>query len=306
MVADKSDDAGGHFHVCHKERAGRITQRKQLLCTLIPGLLKKISELEIAIFDADAAIPKCVFESGEASSSVGEVLWSGNGGKIQMTELNEVLSGEFGASSVVNDHGIDIFQPGLAVKVDQDSTRFLEGAQEIQIRSRRAIDDAGDFPLEQKLESRFFLGAIFVGVADQDGVPIISGFVFDRFDHCGKEKISDIGDHNADGSGLLGPQRASGAIGDVAMAVDGGEDALASWGSHIVGPAERSGNRSDAEVQLVSEILESHGEENEDLGGGKRGLDNFFARIITRCKVLHFTPPMAVAAILEGLSGTAK
>ena len=183
---------------------------------------------------------KCVFKSCQASAGVGKVLRSGNGGNFEMAKLNEMLGGEFGASPVVDDHGIDIFQARLTIKVDQYSAGFLEGPQEIQIRSGRAIDDAGHFPLEQKLESGFFFGAIFVGVADQDGVAVGPGFVFDRFDDSGKEKISDIGDDDADGSGLLGTQRASGSIGRVAMAVDGGEDALASWWSNIFGPAESS------------------------------------------------------------------
>ena len=76
------------------------------------------------------------------------------------------------ASPVIDDNGIDILQARLTIKVDQDCTGFLEGAQKIQIRSGRAIDDAGHFPVEQKLESGFFFGAIFVGVADQDGVTV--------------------------------------------------------------------------------------------------------------------------------------
>ena len=92
------------------------------------------------------------------------------------------------------------------------------------------------------------------------------GFVFDRFDDRGKEKISDIGDDDADGSGLLGTQRASRSVGRVAMAMDSGEDALASGWSNIFRPAESSGNRGDAEIQLLGEIVESHGEEREPGG----------------------------------------
>ena len=110
MVADKSDDAGGHFHVCHEKRARRMTQRKQLLRTLITGLLKKISKLDVALFDPDAVSAKRVFESGEAPSGVRKVWWSGNGGNVEMAQLNEMLSGELRASPVVNDHRIDIFQ----------------------------------------------------------------------------------------------------------------------------------------------------------------------------------------------------
>ena len=175
-----------------------------------------------------------------------------------MAKLNEMLGGEFGASPVIDDNGIDIRQARFTIKVDQYRTGFLEGAQEIQIRSGRAIDDAGHFSVEQKLERGFFFGAIFVGVADQDGVPVGSGFVFDRFDDGGKEEISDIGDNDANGSGLLGTQRTPCPIGRVPMAMDGGEDALAGWRGNIFRPAESSGNRGDTEIQLLGEIVESH------------------------------------------------
>jgi hypothetical protein len=159
---------------------------------------------------------------------------------LEVTKLNEMLGGKFGAQPVIDDNGIDILQARLTIKVDQYCTGFLECAQEIQIRSGRAINDARDFPVEQKLESGLLLGAIFVGVADQDGVPVGSGFVFDRFDDSGKEKISDIGDNDADGSGLLGTQRSSCSVGCVAMAMDGSEDPLASGWSDIFRAAERS------------------------------------------------------------------
>src|ERR1700746_3810784 len=39
FVADESNDAGGHLHICYKKCSGRTTQRKQLLRALITGLL---------------------------------------------------------------------------------------------------------------------------------------------------------------------------------------------------------------------------------------------------------------------------
>jgi ribose transport system ATP-binding protein len=143
------------------------------------------------------------------------------------------------------------------------------------------------------LESGFLFGAIFVGIANQDGVPIGSGFVFDRFDDRGKEKISDIGNNDANGSGLVSAQGTSGAIGCVSMTMDGGQDALTGGRSNIFGAVESSGNRCDAEIQLLGEIVQSHGKRGTT-GEGNRRLDNSFARIITRCKVLHFIPQTAV------------
>ena len=194
------------------------------------------------------------------------MLWSRDGRNFAMAKLNEMLRGELGASSVIDDDGIDILQTRLTIKINQYCAGSLECAQEIQVRSDRAIDDAGYSSVEQELESGFLFGAIFVGVTDQDGVPVGSGFVFDCFDDGGKEKISDIGDDDAECSGLLGAQRAPCSIRRIAIAMDGGEDALASWWSDIFGPAERSGNRCDAEIQLLGEIVESHGERRCDAG----------------------------------------
>jgi hypothetical protein len=62
FFADESDDAGGHFHVGHKERGGRMPRRKQLLRALIAGFLKEISELKVPPFDLDAVTAKCIFK----------------------------------------------------------------------------------------------------------------------------------------------------------------------------------------------------------------------------------------------------
>ena len=157
-----------------------------------------------------------------------------------MSKLNEMLRREFGPLPVIDDDRIDILQARLPIQVDQDRAGFLECAQEIQIRSGRAIDDAGHFSVQQKLESGFLFGAVFVGVANQDGVPVGPGFVFNRFDHGCEEKIPDIGNDDADGSGLLGAQRAARSVWRVAMAMDGGEDTLAGGRSNIFRPTQSS------------------------------------------------------------------
>jgi hypothetical protein len=54
----------------------------------------------------------------------------------------------------------------------------------------------------------------------------------------------------------------------------------------------------------VSEFVERHGKESEPEGWQRR-LDNFFARIITRCKVLHFVPNCS-RADPGRISGTAE
>ena len=208
-----------------------------------------------------------IFKADQASARVGKVRRSCNGGNFDVTKLKEMLGGEFGASFVVDDYGIDILQARFTIKIDQYCAGFMESAQEIQIRSGRAVDDARNFPVEEKLESGFLFGAIFVGIADEDGVTVGSGFVFNRFDDSGKEEISDIGDDDADGSGLLGTQRAPRPVGRVAMAVDGGEDALPGGLSNIFRPAESPGNRGNAEIQLLGEIVESHGEERYEEPG---------------------------------------
>lgn len=76
------------------------------------------------------------------------------------------------------------------------------------------------------------------------------------------------------------------------MAVDGGKDALACRRGNIFRPAQSSGNRGDAEIQLPGEIVESHEEESAN-GEKDPGLDNLSARIITRCKGLHLAPRIA-------------
>src|ERR1700688_4774964 len=138
-----------------------------------------------------------------------------------------------GAAPVVDDHGIDIRQTRLPIKVHQDGAALLKCAQEIQVRPGRAIDNTGNFPTEQKPKSRFFFGAIFVCIADQEGVTVGPGFVFDSLDESGKEKISDIGDNDADGSGLLSAKGTPRSIGCIVVAMDDGQDALASEWSNI-------------------------------------------------------------------------
>jgi hypothetical protein len=83
-----------------------------------------------------------------------------------MTKINEMLRGEFGAAPVVYDNCIDIVQARFAIEVDQHRPGFLKRAEKIQIRSCRAIDDAGYFSIQEQPESGFLFGAIFIGVAD--------------------------------------------------------------------------------------------------------------------------------------------
>jgi hypothetical protein len=163
-----------------------------------------------------------------------------------------------GASLVIDDNRVHIRKARLTIKVDQDGTGFLERAQEIRIRSGRTIDDAGHFPVEQKSESGFLFGAIFVGIADQDSVPVGPGFVFDRFDDGSAEKIPDIGDDDANRSGLLGSERTSGPIRCVTMSMDNGKDPLACAWSNVFWSAESSRNRGDTEIELFGKIVKSH------------------------------------------------
>ena len=51
------------------------------------------------------------------------------------------------------------------------------------------------------------------------------------------------------------------------MSVDGSQDALAGKWGDIFRPAESSGNRGNAEIQLLGEIVESHGEERYEEPG---------------------------------------
>ena len=117
---------------------------------------------------------------------------------------------------------------------------MLERTQEIQVRSGRAIDYPGDLPVEQKTESGFLFGAIFVRIADQESVTVSPGFVFDRLDESGTKKIPDIGNNDANGSGLLGTKGTPRSIGRVAVAMDDGQDTLASERSNIFRSAEGS------------------------------------------------------------------
>ena len=186
------------------------------------------------------------------------MLRSCNSGNFKMPELEEMLGGELGASLVIDDNRVHIGQPRLTIKVDQDRTGFLEGAQEIKIRAGRTIDDAGHFLVEQKPESGFLFGAIFVGVADQEGVTVGPGFVFDRFDDGCTEKIPDIGDDDANGSGLLGSEGTSGSIRGITTSMNDGKDPLACAWSDVFRSAESSGNGGDTEIELLSEVVESH------------------------------------------------
>ena len=252
--------------------------------------------MNVRLLYADVVLAQCILKPGQASSRVGKMLRSCDRGYFEVTKLNEMLGGEFGAAPVVDDNRIDIVQARLAIEVDQYCAGFLESAQEIQIRSGRAIDDAGNFSIQEQLESGFLFGAIFVGVADEDGVSVGSGLVLDRFDDSGKEEISDIGNDDADGSGLLGAQRARRPVGGVTMAMDGGEDTLAGQGSNIFRATESPRNRRDAQIQLSGEIVECH--KRRAVGPtvpvwGDRGLGSLTsgcARTITGCKVLHCSP----------------
>ena len=108
------------------------------------------------------------------------------------------------------------------------------------------------------LASGFLFGAIFVGVADQEGVTVGPGFVFDRFDDGCTEKIPDIGDDDANGSGLLGSEGTSGSIRGITTSMNDGKDPLACAWSDVFRSAESSGNGGDTEIELLSEVVESH------------------------------------------------
>ena len=134
------------------------------------------------------------------------MLRSRDRGYLVMAKLDEMLGSEFGAAPIVDHDGINISQTRLTIQVDQYGAGLLEGAEEFQVRSSGTVNNAGHFPVEKKLECRFLFRSIFVGIADQDGIAVGSRFVFDRFNDGGAEEVSDIGDNNADGSGLLGTQ----------------------------------------------------------------------------------------------------
>ena len=117
-----------------------------------------------------------------------------------------MLGSEFGAAPIVDHDSINISQTRLAIQVDQYGAGLLEGAEEFQVGSSGTVNNAGHFSVEKQLESRFLFRSIFVSIADQHGIAVGSRFVFDRFNDGGAEEVPDIGDNNADGSGLLGTQ----------------------------------------------------------------------------------------------------
>jgi hypothetical protein len=163
-----------------------------------------------------------------------------------MPETDKMPGGKLGPFSVFDHDRVDILQSRLAIEIDEDRARFLKSSKKFQIRACGAIDNTRDFPVEQKLEGGFLFDAVFVGIADQERVPVRSRFVFDRFDDVCEKKVSDIRHDHADGPGLSGAQGAACTIWPVAVAVDGGENTLASWYSDIFRPAQSSRDRGDA------------------------------------------------------------
>jgi hypothetical protein len=189
-----------------------------------------------------------------------------------MAKLHEMLGGEFGAAPIVDHDGINISQTRLTIQVDQYGAGLLEGAEEFQVGSSRAINDAGHFPVEKKLECSFLFRSIFVGIADQDGIAVGSRFVFDRFNDGGAEEVPDIGDNDADGSGLLGTQGTPGPVRRITMAMDGCQNPLAGRRSNIFRPAKSSGDGGDTKIELIGKIVESHGKEEVQPRERNRGL----------------------------------
>ncbi len=109
-----------------------------------------------------------------------------------------------------------------------------------------------------------------------------------------KKEIPDIGNDDADGSGLLRAQRARRPVRGVTMAMNGGEDTLAGQGSNIFRATESARNRCDAQIELSGEIVECHKRKPPTSAVLRRWrarkLDIRCARTITGCKVLHCSP----------------
>src|SRR5271155_6032214 len=107
---------------------------------------------------------------------------------LAVPELDEMLCSELGPFAVIDHDRIDIPQSRLTIQVHKDRARSLKPTEKIQIGAGRAIDNGGYFSFQQKLESSFLLGAVFIGIANQEGVPVCPGFVFNCLDDIREEK----------------------------------------------------------------------------------------------------------------------
>src|SRR5580700_8320729 len=175
-------------------------------------------------------------------------MWSSDGGDSPMAKRNQVVDRQRSAAQVIGGDHIGVFQAGFAVKIDDGRATLPDGAEQGHISTGRAIDKAGDLTIEEHGQRGFLLLRILIGVTDQDGIAVIFSNILNGFNKSGEKRIANIGDHYADGAGLLSPEPSGFAWLVFSVAMDSGQDSFASTGSNVIGPVKGSGNGGDAHV----------------------------------------------------------
>jgi len=165
-----------------------------------------------------------------------------------MAKRNQMLDRQRSAAQVIGGDHIDVFQAGFAVKIDDGGAALPDCPEQGHISTGRAIDKAGDLTIEKHRQRGFFLLRILIGVTDQDGIAVVSRDILNGFNKTGEKRITNIGDHYADGAGLLSSEPSGFAWLVFSVAMDSGQDSLASTGSNVIGPVKGSGNGGDAHV----------------------------------------------------------
>ena len=154
-----------------------------------------------------------------------------------MSQFDQVAGCECGSQLVVENDGIDVLESRLPIEIDERNGLLEEHSQQIEISPGRTVDDAGNLAFDKELQSHFFISPIFVGITDQDGVPVGSGDILNGFNDGRRKRVSDIGDDDADCPCRLGPERSSNSVHVVAGTPDELENALSGGRCDLFGAA---------------------------------------------------------------------